>query len=149
LTGERDEYDELARSFQRHLAAENKSPATRALYRYAVQSLGAYLRQQGMPRAVAHVRREHIEAWLTDLLEKRSAATAASYYRGGRQFFEWLRSEGEIKASPMANIHQPVIPDTPAPVLSDQQLKRILKTCEGDASFTGRRDYALLRVLMD
>jgi hypothetical protein len=43
----------LAASWDRHLAAENKSPATRKIYLFAVQQHDAYLHDQGMP-VVAH-----------------------------------------------------------------------------------------------
>src|SRR5262249_62047735 len=107
-----------------HLAAENKSPNTRTLYRHALGSLGAYLTRQGMPRAVAHITREHIESWLAGLLERRKPATAASYYRGTQQFFKWLAAEGGTRVSPMTNINQPAIPEPPAPVRPDDPPRR-------------------------
>jgi hypothetical protein len=51
-------------SYRRHLAAENKSPATIALYGLSVERFERYLRAQGMPSHLAGIRREHIEAWL-------------------------------------------------------------------------------------
>ena len=40
---------------------ENKAPSTITTYAKAVDQLDAYLASVGMPRAVAHIHREHIE----------------------------------------------------------------------------------------
>jgi site-specific recombinase XerD len=63
-------------------------------------------------------------------------------------FFRWLTEEGEITESPMRNMRPPIIPETPVPVLSDDEIKRVLKACEGK-EFADRRDMAILRLLID
>jgi hypothetical protein len=69
-------------SFRRHLAAENKSPATIAVYCTSVERLERYLSAQGMPTRLNGIRREHIEAWLVALgNEGKVAATLSVYYR--------------------------------------------------------------------
>ncbi len=57
-----------------------------------------------MPTAPAHVRREHVEAFIVRLLERFKPATADNRYRALRAFFKWLLEEGEVKVSPMANM---------------------------------------------
>jgi site-specific recombinase XerD len=145
----RDQYLTLAASFDRHLAAENKSANTRKHYAWAISRLRDYLADRGMPREPAHIRREHVEAFLADVLAERSPATAAAAYRGLRVFFGWLVDEGEIQRSPMERMKMPAIPETPPAVLSDAQLARILKTVEGGRDFLARRDAAILRLLID
>ena len=69
-------------SFARHLRAENKAPSTITTYSKAVDQLDAYLASVGMPRAVAHIRREHIEAFLVALQERGARpATVSQRYR--------------------------------------------------------------------
>src|SRR6266508_5750151 len=101
-----------------------------------------------MPRTVTGIRREHVEAYLATAPTEKSAATAATYHAALRRVFGWLVEEGELKASPMQHVRSPHIPEAPPPVLSDDQLKRLLKTCEGK-DFMSRRDQAILRLLMD
>jgi site-specific recombinase XerC len=48
----------------------------------------------------------------------------------------------------MAGMNPPQIPDEPPPVLTDNELRRLLKACEG-RSFTDRRDAAILRLFLD
>jgi site-specific recombinase XerD len=143
-----DEYEDLARSFDRHLAAEGKSEKTRRVYLYAVKSFGAYLVRQGMPRRVAHIKREHVEAALVETLARTSPATAKALHKGLKQFFGWLLEEGEIKASPLAHVKAPPVPETPPEVLRDDELRRLLKVCDG-RTFADRRDMAILRLLID
>jgi integrase len=48
----------------------------------------------------------------------------------------------------MAGTNPPQIPDEPPPVLTDDELRRLLKACEG-RDFTDRRDAAILRLFLD
>ena len=93
-------------------------------------------------------RREHAEAFVTDLLTRHKSATAANRYRALQTFFRWLVEEGEVAASPMAKMKPPAIPEAPRDVLTEPQLARVLKACDGKA-FADRRNSALVRLLID
>ena len=137
-----------AQSFARHLRAGNKAPATIKGYLSAVELLDRFLAAAGMPRAVADIRREHIESFVEDQLARLTPASAANRYRSLQQFFRWLDDEGEIPSSPMARMHPPSIPETPPDVLTPDQLKRLLATCAGPG-FDERRDTAITMLLID
>ncbi len=139
---------DLAPSFRRSLEAQNRSPKTLIAYCEAVRLLEGFLTAQGMPREVGHVRREHIEAFITDQLTRLKPATAASRYRSLQQFWRWAVEEGEVKASPMANMKPPKVPDDPPPVMSEDDLRALVKACEGQA-FVDRRDMAIVRLFLD
>src|SRR5664280_3783066 len=83
----------LAASWRRSLAARRASPRTIATYTTAVEQLAAYLAAAGMPTRVVNVRREHVEAWITDLLARRAPATANNRWRGAQAFFGWCVEE--------------------------------------------------------
>jgi integrase len=55
---------------------------------------------------------------------------------------------GDLDASPMAGMNPPQIPDEPPPVLTDDELRRLLKSCEG-RDFADRWDAAILRLFLD
>jgi site-specific recombinase XerD len=136
-------------SFRRHLRAENKAPSTVVTYAKAVEQFAAYLAAQGMPTNVAALRREHLEAFLIALQEAGNRpATVSQRYRSLQQFFKWLRDEGEVRETPMANMKPPLVPEEPPPVLSEAQLRALLATCAGP-DFESRRDTALLRLFVD
>lgn len=69
-------YGMLARSFQRALLAENKSPAAVRMRPEAARQCGAYLVAQGMPTAVGHITREHVESYPAAVLARCKPATA-------------------------------------------------------------------------
>ena len=60
---------------------------------------------------------------------------------------EWLSEEGEVPADPMVRMRPPAVPEVPVPVVSDDELRKLLKTCEG-ATFEDRRDVAMLRTFI-
>lgn len=138
----------MERSFQRSLAALNRTERTRQTYRAALRALGHFLDAQGMPVEVAAIRREHVEAFMADLLTRRTPKTALTYYASLGVFFQWLIEEGEIRESPMRHMHPPHVPETLAPVLSDDEVRRLLRACEG-TSFEDRRDLAMIRLFLD
>ena len=136
-------------SYRRHLAAENKSPATIAVYGTSVERLERYLRANGMPTRLAGIRREHIEAWMVDLSDHgKAAATLSVYYRSLQPFFAWAVSEGEITSSPMERMRPPIVPEQPVAVVTQPQIDALLRACQGPA-FEDRRDEAIVRLLLD
>ena len=143
------ELDGLLESWRRHLRAQRISPATIATYSTAVGQLTRFLEAQGMPLAPAAVRREHVEAFITDILAHWKPATAHNRYRGCHAFFRWLVEEGEIRTNPMERMKPPRLPEEPPPVLREAELRALLAACERDKTFAGRRDEAVLRIFMD
>ena len=102
-------------SFGGYMRAENLSPRTFDAYVGATKQFHRYLIDQGMPQDVASIRREHIEAFITYLLERWKPATAHNRYRGVQAFFKWALSEGEVKESPMGHMKPPKLPESPLP----------------------------------
>ena len=139
----------LLASWRRHLAAQRMSPATISTYSAAVHGLDVFLAASGLPQTIRDLRREHIEAFITAVLERSRPATAHNRYRALRTFFVWLLEEGEIDESPMARMKPPRLPEEPPPVLREPELRRLVEVCARDHSFAGRRDEALLRVFID
>ena len=136
-------------SFRRSLLAENKAPRTIKTYMEALGLFGEFLAEQGMPTELYGIRREHIEAFIADLLDRgQKPATAANRYRSLQAFFKWAMQDDEINDSPMRNMKPPHVPEAPPDVLTEEQLRRMLKTCEGK-SYEARRDNAILRLLID
>lgn len=139
----------LARSFERSMRAANRSPATIRIYTIAVAQFATFLKKQGMPLVAANITREHIEEWLGSILETQSAGTARTRHRGAKAFFTWLLDDGEITRSPMERVKAPTVPDVPPPMLTDEQVRSLFRTCERRQRFEDRRDLAMLRLLFD
>jgi site-specific recombinase XerC len=75
-------------------------------------------------------------------------ASASQRFRSLQQYFKWLVLEHEIAASPMANMRPPHVPETPVPVLSDDDERRLFATWSGSDE-EARRDAAMLRVFLE
>jgi site-specific recombinase XerD len=93
-----------------------------------------------MPTEMDAISREHIESFITAVLAHHKPSTANQRYRSIQQFFNWLLEAGEIIVHPMKNMKPPRIPE--------EQLKRLLRACEGK-DFAARRDMAIIRLLLD
>ena len=138
----------LSASFKRTLLAENKSPRTVETYGEALRLFGGFLRERGLPTGVPRIKREHVEAFIADLLARWKPATASNRYRALHAFFKWCLEEGELTTSPMANTRPPQVPELPPAVLTDDDLRRLLRGCEGK-DLEARRDTAIVRLLVD
>lgn len=138
----------LNESFERSLRAEAKSARTVTLYTGDVARFRDFLAERGMPVTVDAVAREHVEAYVAHLLETRAPNTAATAYRSLSRFFRWLLDEGEIARSPMERMRQPRAPEKPVAVLTVDQQRALIKSCEGSA-FEQRRDMAIIRLFID
>jgi site-specific recombinase XerD len=137
----------LLRSFERHLRAENRSDQTVTTYLIALRQAEAFLTgSRGTTLAAAD--RADLEAYLGDLLTRRAAATAATYYKVLKLLYQWLEDEDELPASPMAKMRPPIVPDQPVPVIPDDGLRRLLGACAGKG-FEDRRDTAMIMLLLD
>ena len=139
--------DDIA-AFEAHLHAGNLAPRTIETYTSACRQFAAFLAAQGMPRTVETIHREHIEAFIRDLLERWKPATAHNRYAGVQALFRWAVDEELVKVSPMAKMRPPKIPESPVPVLRREQLEALLSVVKRDKSFLGRRDHAILRLLI-
>ena len=138
----------LLTSWQRAQRAQNKSPRTIETYLDALLRFGEWLVETGVPQDVAKIERAHIEAFISQQLERYAPATANNRYRALQQFFKWLVEDEEIRRSPMEHMKPPRVPTAPPPVMADEQVRAILNACRG-ADFRARRDTAIIRLLLD
>ncbi len=132
-----------------HLRAANRAPNTITSYVGIGVRFAAWLHEQGMPRDVTRIRREHVEAYVAAVLDRApSPATAAKHYRSLQQLFRWLVEDGELTHSPMERMRPPAVPEKPVPVIAEAEMRSLLATTRGN-TFENRRDAAVLRVLFD
>ncbi len=128
--------------------ARNLSPNTLETYTSAVTMLTDHLSERGMPTQVANIKREHVESFLAWMTETYKPASVRNRYTGLRQFFAWLVEEGEVTETPLRHIPPPAIPESPPPILTEAQVRSLLKVCAG-STFEERRDTAIISILLD
>jgi integrase/recombinase XerD len=137
---------DLAESWLVHLRAERKSPATLRIYRAGVRAYLAWCADSGQP---AILDRNLVAAFTADLLDQGAEpATAQARHLAVRRFSKWLAAEGELPADPLDGMRPPKLDSKVVPVLSDDQLRALLRACEG-RTLRDRRDEALVRLLAE
>lgn len=150
--------EDLAASFRRHLRAAGKAPRTIVLYGQSIRFFCDWLTAHDRQLTLDQLHRHAISAWLADLSERVDVATVRTRLRGMRRFCRWLVAEGELDQAPTEGIEMPALPEKPVRVFTDDEIKKLLKTCavtKGRTSmfdrrvFAGRRDEVILRLLLD
>lgn len=133
-------------SHGRWLRYQNKSEKTITVYRDAATKLATWLVQRGVPGWHA-VTSADVQAFIVEILDSRSAGYASNLFRALQQFFKWWSAEEGV-VNPMGGHKPPAVPEQPVPVLRDDELKALLKMCEG-RDFVQRRDLAIIYMFMD
>lgn len=150
--------EDLAASFRRHLRAAAKADRTITLYGQSIRFFCEWLIAQGRPTTLDQLHRHALAAWLADLAERVDIETVRTRLRGMRRFCRWLVVEGELDKAPTEGVEMPARSEKPVRVLSEDELGRLLKSCQvprGRAGqydrriFDGRRDEVLVRLLAD
>lgn len=132
----------------RSLAARKLAPATLKVYGRSARIFTDHLAEVAPRIKPADVTTEHVETFMVTYGEGRSAATLSVVYRALQQWFAWMVKEDELEADPTARMQPPLVPEKPVPVLSDDELRTLLMSCEGKR-LVDRRDMALFRLLID
>jgi site-specific recombinase XerD len=142
----------LEPSWMRSLRAENKSPRTLEGYHKSLQHFCRWLSPDGDARhcttRVGEVDREMLEAYFGQMYQESSENSVLTRHIALRVFFEFCIEYDELGANPMRWIKRPMPALKDIPVLTDEQIRRLLSTCERGKSFNDKRDYAILRTFL-
>ena len=93
--------------------------------------------------------RHAVAAWLAELAETAEPSSVGTRLCGMRRFCRWLVTEGELEVAPTDGIEIPSPPDKPVPILTDDEIAALLRTCAvprgrpgvfDRATFLGRRE---------
>lgn len=141
--------DDLAASWVRDLRAADRSPKTIKQYMLAVDQFRDWLIAHDRQPTAEAMTKHAISGWLGDLAELgREPATLQIRFKGLHRFVRWLVAEEELDRDPMASLQPATVKPKPVPMLSDADVAKLLRTCEGK-TYAARRDQAILRVLFD
>lgn len=138
--------DAILGSWEIALRAERKSPRTIRVYRTQVDAFRAWCASMGAP---ARFDRRTIQTFLAAEADRGlEANTLVTRYKGLRAFGNFLAEERETDGNVMQGLRQPKAVAKPVPVMSEADLKTILRACDG-TTFIDRRDSAALRLFID
>jgi site-specific recombinase XerD len=133
-------------SWIRVLRSERKSPHTVKAYRQGILAFLDWCETTGTtPELAKAVVQDFVADRLTD---GHAAKTVGNHLLALRRFADWLVSEDEIDTNPLAGMQQPKLDRKVVEALSDDELRALLKVCEGKG-FTDRRETAIVRLMME
>lgn len=134
--------------WERSLRAADKSPRTITAYLYSLEKLTARVGD----RAIDSLSRADHEALMSELHARGlSAPTRVAVHRPLRTFWKWAIGHPDVPVSkdPMAGMELPRVPEKIVEFVTDDQLRRILATCQAKSrhAYRAHRDEAIIRVL--
>lgn len=128
------------------LRADRKSPRTIKVYRVQAD---AFLRWAAARRVPAALDRNNVRAFLADENARGlEGNTLVTRFKGLQRLAAWLTEEGEVEVNPMAGMKPPQTGEKPVPVLTDDEVRALVRSCQG-RTFNDRRDAAALWLLID
>jgi integrase/recombinase XerD len=139
----------LVHDFLRAMAAENLSAATLGWYGYRLERL---VRWTGDPKAIA-LTTDQLRAWLIAVRAgEEGRRTADTYVEGHRRsasaLLNWAVREGQLRRSPLEKIRRIRVERKELATLTADEVARMIAT-QSTATFTGRRNRAILALLYD
>ena len=127
-------------------AAERKSAGTIKTYSDGVTAFLRWCEATGTP---AELTKATVQTFTAELLDGGAeAATASARQLALRRFTNWLVAEGELDTDALVGLKPPKIDRKVVPVLSDDELRRLIKACQGN-SLKDRRDEAIVRLMVE
>lgn len=136
----------LLPSWQLALKAERKSPGTIRTYTDGVTKFLRWCESNGQRPELSRV---VVQAFLADLLDEgMEGNTARSRDLALKRYAAWLVDEGELSANPLVGLKPPKADSKVVNALSDDQLRRLIKACQG-RSLQDRRDEAIVRLMAE
>jgi site-specific recombinase XerD len=136
----------LLPSWELSLRAERKSPATIKIYGDGIRSFLRWSVSTGTP---PQLDRSTVQAFTAALLDDGAEpSTARSRQLALKRFSAWLVEEGEIDTDPLLGIKPPKLDTKITQSLTDEQLKALIKACQGN-ELRERRDEAIVRLMTE
>lgn len=137
---------ELLPSWQLSLEAENKSKSTVAGYGWSVHVFLKWCTEQGNHPVLD---KPTVQKFLASILAAGGEPTTArTRYAALRRYGAWLADEGELPSNPLDGMKPPRLDTKVVSALSDDQLRALIKACEGK-TFLDKRDMAAVRFLAE
>lgn len=140
---------ELTESFVIALRAAHRSEKTVKAYRLGISQYAAWCEANGLPVEIV---RSQVQAWMANMHDRGLAPnTVAQRLAGVRQLSKWMADPDEggvLQADPLLRLNAPKVDTAITPVLTDDQLKAMLKACQGP-EFRDRRDEAMVRLMAE
>ena len=135
---------EMLDSWCRRLRRDRRSTQTLSSYRRAVEAFLAFCDDTDVPRELT---KANVVAWL-DSQHDCGTATVRLRLTALKLFTKWLAAEEGFDADPILVIAPPKLAQAPVADLSEGEIRRLLKACDGTA-LRDKRDKAVVALLTE
>jgi site-specific recombinase XerD len=137
--------DAIVSAYRVELESLGRAKGTIKIY---MESL-TFLREWAGDRPLTELARADLTMYMAELLATRKPETARTRYKALSRFYTWLTDDMElIERSPMAKMKPPQVPQRDEPVLTPDEIHRLLGVTSGKDP-DSRRDHAILSLLLD
>ena len=163
LTKESFELAELAKEYELYNRTEGKSSKTIDWYNLSLKQFHLFLMESEQSTRLAELGERQVREFILYLQGKvrwkdhpyipeqkkgLAAISIQTYIRGLRAFFNWLHKQGYTTENRLANLKPPKAQHKLTQILTEDEIKTIFSSLDLNIS-AGRRDYAILLVLLD
>jgi integrase/recombinase XerC len=138
----------LEPSWELALRAEGFAENSVQTYLRGLRNLARWAAAERPGAGPADLETQDIRAWVVELRERGAASSARIHFTAARTFYAWALDEGEVDEDATNGITTPRAGEPVTPVLSQDELRRLLATCDG-RGFIDRRDNAIIRVFVN
>jgi len=140
-------FDEMVQVFTLYCKSKGLADRTLQTYKSSLKKLEEYLNCYDTDSEA--ITPSHLRGFVAEQLEKGlSRSSIAIHMRSVRVFFNFLAREGIVERNPMRNVDTPKVPQTYPQVLSEEQIKRLLKACNR-STWVGTRNCTMLLTFLD
>jgi integrase/recombinase XerD len=137
---------DLVDSWVLALRAERKAPATIKSYTAGLTNYLSWCERHDLPD---EINKRAVQTWVSEMLDQGAEASSArSRQLGVRRFSAWLAEEDEVPVDVLLGIKPPRVDVKVTQPLTTEQVKSMLKACNGK-SLMDVRDAAMLRLMIE
>jgi site-specific recombinase XerD len=144
----------LEPDWRREMDAHHVSPNTQRSYLQRLAGFCGWLAPDGeaahCTSRIADIDRPTITSFFGWLYANKATNTVLNYHIALKQFFDLAIEYGDLEEghNPIRWIERPKPKIDPPAIPTDDEIKRLLATCERGKDFKSRRDYAILRTFL-
>ena len=144
-----DLHDEIE-AFLARMDADARSPHTVKSYRTSLAAFVAWLGEIAPDTAAGSITPTQIQEWVDAMTEAGSKpSTVKTRLRGVQRFYKHAVEVEWTTDNPAKGIHSPHVRAPRIEFPERDDLNRLLKMCFRDKSYAGKRDLAILRLMID
>jgi site-specific recombinase XerD len=138
--------DEALREYLMDQKIGNRSPRTIEYRQLHIGDFISYAKTASIPLKLTEITPQYIKLYLSERTVHKWSLRAK--YLCLHALFNWAIKQGYVEHNPLDMIDKPVMPKTVTPIVTEDEITRVLKQFD-TSTFLGKRNSAVILVLLD